>query len=119
MKIAFKKVGFNKKDITIKSDRLSLHGSIRRGEDGLVAMDATLDGTTEVECIRCGEIFTKVVDEKLSLKFSDGCYKGFDEEADVIEFYDGVIDFDEVVKTEAESIKLDYHLCPKCQKEGE
>ncbi len=118
MKIEFKKVGFNKKEITISKENLKLSGDLQRDNSKLVDFNARLQGTLKVECIRCGEEFDLKVDEKLALKLSDGVYKGFDKEADIVEFYEGVIDMDQLINSEKTSISLDYHLCPKC-KEGE
>ncbi len=120
MKLAFKKVGYNQKEVTIPKESLTLDGKISLEKKGLVKFQGSLIGKVEVECRRCGEKFTIPVDEKLFLKMSDGLFRGFDEEADVIEFYDNHIDFDEIIDSESESIKLDYHICEKCKsKEGE
>ena len=118
MKIEFKKVGFNKKEITISKQKLNLSGDLKRSKENLVDFDARLQGSVQVECSRCGKEFGLDVDEKLDLKLSDGVYRGFDEEADVIEFYDGSIDMQEIIDSEEASIQLDYHLCQEC-KEGE
>ena len=119
MRIAFKKIGVAKKGVAVQKDRLTLQGDLEKGEK-LVNFTGTLQGEQEVECSRCGESFFATIDEEIFLKFSDGIFKGFDEDADVIEFYDGEIDFDEVIVSESESIKLDYHICSRCkQKEGE
>jgi len=118
MKIEFKKVGFNKKEITISDENLLLEGDLSRDDSRLVDFDARLSGKVKVECIRCGEEFEVEVDEKLDLKLCDGVYRGSEKEVDVIEFYEGVIDMDELLRSEKTSITLDYHLCPKC-KEGE
>jgi len=86
----------------------------------LVDLEGALRGSVEVECARCGRSFALPVDERLSLKLSDGIYRGFDEEADIVEFYDGNIDMQELIDSEYESIRLEYHICDTCkQKEGE
>ncbi|BCD61581.1 MULTISPECIES: hypothetical protein [Nitratiruptor] len=120
MRIAFKKIGFSKKDVEVTKDTLTLRGKLEKKKE-LVDFLGVLQGKQEVECSRCGENFFVTIDEEIFLKFSDGIYEGFDEEADVIEFYDGSIDLDEVINAESESIKLDYHICKKCiqQTEGE
>ncbi len=117
MKIAFKKVGFNKKEITISKENLTLRGDLQRQDRQLVGFDARLLGKMKVECSRCGKEFEIEVDESLPLKLSDGVYRGFDEEADVVEFYDGSIDLQELIDSEEASIKLDYHICKECKGE--
>ncbi len=118
MKIEFKKVGFNKKEITISKQKLNLSGDLKRSGKDLVDFDAKLQGQVSVECSRCGKEFELDVDEKLDLKLSDGVYRGFDEEVDVIEFYDGSIDMQQLIDSEEASIQLDYNICKEC-KEGE
>ena len=121
MQIEFKKVGFNQKEITIERKRLQLHGVLDRQDKELVRFTGELTGSIELECCRCGLDFTKKINEPVRLKFSDGIYRGFDEEADVIEFYEGKIDFDSVIESEEESIKAGYNYCNKCveQDKGE
>ncbi len=118
MKIDFKKVGFSKKSVEVSRDCLHMEGDLTRTQQSLVDLKGRIYGKQEVECIRCGERFFVTIDEELFLKLSDGVYRGFDEEADVVEFYRGYIDLDELIASESESIKADYHICPKC-KEGE
>ena len=119
MKIEFKKVGFNQKEIKIDEKNLRLEGNIVRDNKDLVDLDATLRGNVEVECRRCGKEFTIPVEERLHLKLSDGVYRGSLDEADVVEFYDGSIDFDELMESERESMRLDYHLCDECKNKKE
>ena len=119
MKIEFKKVGFNQKEIKIDDKNLKLEGRIVRDNKDLVDLDATLLGDVVVECRRCGKEFVIPVDEKLHLKLSDGVYRGSLDEADVVEFYDGSIDFDELMESERESMRLDYHLCDECKNQKE
>ncbi|BCD59733.1 MULTISPECIES: hypothetical protein [unclassified Nitratiruptor] len=121
MQIEFKKVGFNKKEITIKRNSLQLHGVLNRQDREIVNFNGELVGNLDLECSRCGTNFIKKIDEPIRLKFSDGIYKGFDEEADVIEFYEGTIDFDFIIDSEEESIKAGYNYCSQCeqQEEGE
>ena len=118
MKIDFKKVGFAKKSIEVNKDHLQIRGDLARTQQSLVDLRGRICGKEEVECKRCGKKFFIDVDEELFLKLSDGIYKGFDEEADVVEFFKGYIDLDKLIASESESIKADYHICPQC-KEGE
>ena len=117
MKVDFKKVGRVPKNVEIEREGVVLTGSLSQGEDNLTNFKGKLSNNLKVECSRCGEEFEIALDEEVILKFSDGVYRGFDEEADIIEFYDGKIDIDEVLRSEIESIKLDYHLCNRCKGE--
>ncbi len=120
MKIVFSKIGFNKKRVEVRYNSLSLEGDLCRKNAQIVDFQGDLQGTVAVECSRCGEMFELDVNEPLRIKFSDGLYKGFDEEADIVEFYDGHVDFDAFIVSESESIKSGYYRCPICNKiEGE
>ncbi len=119
MKIEFKKVGFNQKEIKIDDKNLRLQGNIVREDSNLVDLKGTLRGSVKVECRRCGREFSLPIEERLHLKLSDGVYRGSLEEADVVEFYDGSIDFDELMESERESVRLDYHLCDECKNKKE
>ena len=118
MKIDFKRVGFSKKSVEVHKEALQIDADLLRTQKSIVDLRGRIHGKQEVECKRCGQRFFIDIDEELFLKLSDGVYRGFDEEADVIEFYDGYIDLDELIASESESIKADYYICPKC-KEGE
>ncbi len=120
MKIAFKKIGAQTKKVDVSKEGLRIEGTLRRAQGTLVDLGGRMSGEVEVECIRCGESFSLAIDEDLKLRLSDGVYRGFDEEADVVEFYDGSIDMEQILDSESASIKLDYHICPKCkQQEGD
>ncbi len=119
MKIDFKRVGFSKKSVGVQKDQLHIDADLLRSDKSLVDLKGKIHGKEEVECSRCGEKFFVTIEEELFLKLSDGVYKGFDEDADVVEFYEGYIDLDELILSESESIKADYHICERCKKEGE
>jgi len=118
LKIDFQKIGKTPRSVTIEKEGVTLSGELRNKEHGLTDFKGKLSNNIKVQCAKCGEEFLIDLDEDLTLKFSDGIYKGSDPEADVIEFYDGKIDFEEVLISEIESIRADYHICPNC-KEGE
>jgi hypothetical protein len=55
------------------------------------------------------------LDEKLELTLSDGIYDEDDNLLDVIEFFEGYIDIDEIIESEVASIKSDFHYCKDCK----
>jgi hypothetical protein len=65
-------------------------------------------------CDRCGDDFTKEVEEPFHLEVVDRPLK-VDESLDVIECPDGIVDFDQICDSEIASIQSEYHLCPRCQ----
>lgn len=120
MKIPFIRV---REDIDIdteyneESHEISLKGILKR-ERELIKLNGNLLGELELPCDSCSEEYKKDLNESVTLWFSDGEYnssKETDDNKDVIEFFDGFIDFDEVIRSEVESIKLDYHKCKQCE----
>ncbi len=57
---------------------------------------------------------TLVVNEELKLVSSDGVFKGDEDEFLVIEIENSLIDFDEIIQSEVNSIKSDYLYCKDC-----
>jgi hypothetical protein len=80
----------------------------------------SLKGKVEVDCTICAEPFFIEIDEEIKLKVSDKIVKNseFDslnESYDIIESLDCKIDFEEIIRGEINTIKLDYFKCKKCQ----
>ena len=99
-----------------ESDEISIKG-VLKPEREIYRLDGELKGKLTLECDLCLEDYSASVDEKITLWFSDGPYRFSQndrEREDIIEFFDGFIDFDEVIRSEVESIKLDYHKCEQC-----
>ena len=115
MKIALKKIPFNKSDFETKLDNLILKGTFFKEDNNSAKIDATLKGEIEVECIKCLSPFKREINEELKLIITDRIYNGFDEEYDIIEIDSNIIDFDDIITSEIESIKLEYNICEKCK----
>jgi uncharacterized metal-binding protein YceD (DUF177 family) len=96
------------------TDTVSIKGSVKP-KNGLFLFKGALKGETDLSCDSCLEEYTEEIDESLELWFCDGEFRGSNDDGrDVIEFFDGVLDFDEVVRSEIESIRTDYHKCKNC-----
>jgi uncharacterized metal-binding protein YceD (DUF177 family) len=119
MKIEFKKVPQTTKELVVEFNSVKIEGTFCKISPSLVKVDAVLKGTTEIDCCRCGITEIKEVDEELNLLLSDGIYKGNEEEYLVIEVENSLIDFDEIINSELNSIKSDYHICKECIKYGD
>ena len=117
MKIEFKKIGSKPKSFKIEKDSVEFSGEFKKESNSLVDVLGKIKNDLKVLCDRCNKEFMLKLDENIHIKISDGIYKGNIEDFDVIEFYEGFIDFDEILSSELESIKLDYHLCEECKKE--
>lgn len=123
MKIPFQNIGTQPKTVnrTLRGEDfdITIEGSLIRKGYGMAILDASLKGIVELLCDGCGESFPLSVDEKVTLKITDAPYKtnegpGEEQDYDIIEFLDGIIDLDEIIISEVNAIKLDYHKCNKC-----
>ena len=113
MKIEFKKISFQKKPFTLTHNEaglvLTFQGEFWKESATLVTMSATLNGLLMVTCDLSGEDYPFEINEELKLKVSDGPFRGFDKDYDVIESLDGTVDFDDILVMEIEAIRSDYH----------
>ena len=119
MKIEFKKIPQEKKEFNTSLDSVKIEGTFCRISSSLVKIEASLIGNIEIDCSRCGALDTLVVNEELKLLLSDGIYKGDDEEFLVIEIENSLIDFDEIIQSELNSIRSDYHICKNCLEDNQ
>ncbi len=115
MKITLRKVGKTPLDFDVKSDEITFKGYLQYHSGKLILLHADLSGSVKTECNRCGEEFDLSVDEKVEFFISDGIYEGNDNiELDIVESFDSLADLDELLISEIELIKSDYHCCTNC-----
>jgi uncharacterized metal-binding protein YceD (DUF177 family) len=123
MKIPFLNIGPSPKaiDQTLKGEdfNVTITATLLKKGLGMAILDGTLKGTIQLPCDRCGEIFPYHVDEKVTLKITDRPHKssegmGDEQDYDIIEFLDGIVDLDEIIISEVNAIKFDYHRCENC-----
>jgi uncharacterized metal-binding protein YceD (DUF177 family) len=119
MKIEFRKVPQIEKELEFISNSVKIEGTFCRISQSLVKIDAVLKGSTEIDCCRCGKTEEIEVDEELHLLLSDGIYKSDESEFLVIEVENNLIDFDEIIQSELNSIKSDYYMCDDCSQLGD
>jgi len=119
VKVDFKKVAKTRGEFSLERIEegfsLKFEGTYLKNNYGLVEIDATIKGKLCRACDICGEDSLMELSEELKLFVSDSLYKS-DEFLDVIEFLDGVIDFDLLFEGELESIKTLYFSCANCDK---
>ena len=119
MKIEFRKAPQTSKELEIDYNSVKIEGTICKISQSLVKVDAVLKGSTDIDCCRCGIREVIEVDEELHLLLSDGVYKKDESEYLVIEVENGLIDFNEIIESELNSIKSDYHICNNCLQLGD
>jgi uncharacterized metal-binding protein YceD (DUF177 family) len=117
MKIEFKKVPQNEKYFELKSDSVIFSGTFCRISSRLAKLDGHIKGELETTCAKCGVDLTLTLDEKQKYIISDGPLSTQDEREDelTVEIADHIVDFDELLKSELESIDSDLHMCDKCK----
>ncbi|MDR0579143.1 MAG: DUF177 domain-containing protein [Campylobacteraceae bacterium] len=122
MEIAFKKVSKEGLDFSLKHDTISFFGKLYQKSPMIVLLKGKIEGELEHRCDRCAEDIRLRVDEKIEMLISDGIYKttevdGFVNENNlaVVEIFDGLINFDEILQSEIELYKSDYHYCITCK----
>ncbi len=114
MEISFSKIKQSPVDINYSKDGIEIIGTLERVSRDNIKLDSNFKSTVEVICNRCGKEYKIDANYPLGLILSDGGYNGKDE-LDVVEFYDGKIDFDYLALSEVTSIKEDYNFCSECQ----
>ena len=119
MKIEFRKAPQTTKELVVEYNSVKIEGTFCKISQSLVKVDAVLLGNTDIDCCRCGITEVIEVDEELHLLLSDGVYKKDESEYLVIEVENGLIDFDEIIESELNSIKSDYHICNNCLQLGD
>lgn len=118
MKIEFRKVPQTTKELEFDYNSVRIEGTFCKISQSLTKIEANISGTTDIDCCRCGQTDIITLDENLEFLISDGIFKGKESEDLVIEVENGVIDFDEIVESELQSIKSDYYLCENCSQDS-
>ena len=119
MKIEFRKAPQTSKELEIDYNSVKIEGTFCKISQSLVKVDAVLLGNTDIDFCRCGIAEVIEVDEELHLLLSDGVYNKDESEYLVIEVENNLIDFDEIIESELNSIKSDYHICKDCLQLGD
>jgi hypothetical protein len=119
MKIEFRKAPQTPKELEIEYNSVKIEGTFCKISQSLVKVDAVLLGNTDIDCCRCGITEIIEVNEELHLLLSDGVYNKDESEYLVIEVENNLIDFDEIIESELNSIKSDYHMCKDCLQLGD
>ncbi len=115
-KIDFNRVQFNPIKVEVEVLDILFDGKVVKEKNNLLILNGKLSGLTESICDRCGDDFGLKIDEEIFLKLVNGAISLQEEEdLDIIEC-DGVINFDDILFGEIESIKLDYNYCKRCKK---
>jgi hypothetical protein len=120
MKVMLRKVTKTPLDFELQSEEITFKGYLEYHKGKLILLKAKLDGSLEKSCDVCAENMRVDVDENIAFFISDGLYKDDGSiELDVVESFDGNADIDELLHSEIELIKSDYHRCDNCKERDE
>jgi len=120
VKIEFRKLPIESTEFEILSNSVKFLGTFSKITSNLAKVDTTLLGNCDVDCCKCGKTLNIELDEKIKFLVSDGIYtpdSRDDEEAIVIEIENHIVDFDELLHSEIESLNSEYYICDTCKKD--
>ncbi len=120
MKVVLRRVTKTPLDFEVKSDEITFKGYLEYHKGKLILLKAKLNGFVEKPCDICAEEFKMPVDEEIEFLISDGIYEDENNiELDVVESLNGEIEIEELLDSEVELIKSDYHACESCKNSDE
>ena len=117
MKIEFKKIPNSGIDFETEQENVRFCGNAKKIGKNLIKTTGILEGSFVHICDRCGENFTKIIKQHFEIYANDGVYKD-DVYDNLIEFFDGFVNFDTMLQSELESLKCDYLYCAECSIEN-
>jgi hypothetical protein len=116
LKVTLRKVTKTPLDFIVKSNEITFKGYLEYHAGKLILLKADMTGFLEKPCDICAEEFKMSVNEEIEFFISDGIYEDENTlELDVVESFDGNADVDELLNSEIELIKSDYHGCENCK----
>lgn len=120
MKIEFRKIPLNTSEFEIDSNSVKFSGTFSKISSKLAKIDGSIKGYLEVDCCKCGQTFKISLDDEAIFLVSDGVYSNQNEEEFVVvEVENHILDFDEILQSELESLKSEYHICDTCKKNND
>ena len=117
MVIEFKKIPTSGTHFETVLGDICFKGEAKKVSKNLVECCGSMQGNLHYICDRCAEEFDLHINENVDVFASEGFYEDKEGEAllNVVEFFDGNIDFTALFKSELEAFKSDYHYCGHCQ----
>jgi len=116
LKVTLRKITKTPLDFEVKSDEITFKGYLEYHTGKLILLKANLSGFLTKNCDICAEEFKLPVDENVEFFISEGIYEDSNEiELDVVEILNDTVDIGELLSSEIELIKSDYHSCENCK----
>jgi len=121
VKIEFRKIPLDESEFEISSNSVKFLGTFSKISSKLAKINSKLIGKCDVDCCKCGTTFTIPVNTEVKFLVSDGIYSSEQDEEEfvIIEVEEHLMDFDEILHSEIESLKSEYHICDTCKNNDE
>lgn len=120
MKIPFAKLGSVAYPFRLDLENMVFEGEVVKKNADLALLSMKMKGSVPHICDSCGCEIELNIDEFITLMASDGIYKDESHSiSDVVEFFRGEIDINEVARSELESYLSDYFYCKECENKKE
>ena len=121
MKIEFRKIPLDESEFEISSNSVKFLGTFSKISSKLAKINSKLVGKCDVDCCKCGTTFTIPINTEVKFVVSDGIYSSEQDEEEfvIIEVEEHLMDFDEILHSEIESLKSEYHICDTCKNNDE
>jgi len=116
MKIEFNKISQNGIDFETKKDKIVFLGIAKKIKKNLIVCTGTIEGSFIHCCDRCGSEFEQNIKESVEIYANNGLYEDDYDYINLIEFFDGFINFDTMLQSELESFRCGYLYCNQCNK---
>ena len=117
MQIEFKKIPTTGVHFEVSLGDIAVVGNATKIDKIMVRVDGAMRGSVAHICDRCAAEFNLEVDEKVEVLACDGLYedKSGEDLLNIVEFFDGSINFDTILQSELEALRSDYHYCGGCE----
>ena len=116
MKVMLRKVTKTPLDFEVTSNEIAFKGYLEYHGAKLILLKANISGVLKKSCDICAEDFNLELNEDIKFFINDGIFEDDNNiELDVIESLDGNVDIEELLNSEIELIKSDYHSCDNCK----
>ena len=116
MKVEFRKVPHVPKEFKICVNSVDFLGTFSKISNKLARIDANIRGNFDVECYKCGKGLMINIDEKHVFTISDGVFDSENERENeiIIEVDNHILNFEDILNSELESLSSEYHTCKDC-----
>ncbi len=118
MKIEFRKIPLDGAEFKVSLDSVDFLGTFSKISSKLAKIDGVISGNLEVDCCKCGKVINERLNEKSIFIVNDGIFTSNNdvkEEFVIIEIEDHILDFDDILHGEIESLKSEYYTCDTCK----